>query len=244
MPSLTLENSLIWFAHCPKAGGTSVERMLIDHFGADSVSHLHWGWDLWWKRGGWRKADPPNSPQHLTWEDAVKKLPRLPDQVFALVRDPVDRMTSEKKWQRCIRRGTWAGKLLAALPFSLWLRIVLAMAKRDAHVFDNHLRPQTDFVPQFARVFHLEHGMGAVADWLAQFTEGVNFGSPPHLLSTKGSCQLRPEDAALIAFSFASDYEVFQYEKPNEHKRHRPVFDTIAWVVAPFLIWFERRALI
>ena len=48
MPSLTLDNRLIWFAHCPKAGGTSIETLMVETWG-DRVGHLHWGWDLWWK---------------------------------------------------------------------------------------------------------------------------------------------------------------------------------------------------
>ena len=33
------------------------------------------------RRGGWRVADPPNSPQHLTWADAATVLPKSPDAV-------------------------------------------------------------------------------------------------------------------------------------------------------------------
>src|SRR6056297_915226 len=108
MPSLTLDETLIWFAHCPKAGGTSVEQVMVTRWGA-RVGHLHWGWDRWWARGGWRVACPPNSPQHLTWADTRAVLPRTPDAVFALVRDPAARMVSEHRWQRRRRRGTRAG---------------------------------------------------------------------------------------------------------------------------------------
>ena len=155
MPSLTLPDRLIWFAHCPKAGGTSIEQFMVAQWG-EAVGHLHWGWDLWWKGGGWRVADPPNSPQHLIWEDALKVLPRAPDRVFALVRDPVARITSEYRWQRQGRRGTRLGKALACLPFPFWLRCMLALARQNPHAFDNHLRCQTDFIPEGAKVFRLE----------------------------------------------------------------------------------------
>ena len=56
MPSLTVDTRLIWFAHCPKAGGTSVKTLMAETWG-DRVGHLAWGWDLWWKRGGWRWAN-------------------------------------------------------------------------------------------------------------------------------------------------------------------------------------------
>ncbi|MDH5453710.1 MAG: sulfotransferase family protein, partial [Paracoccaceae bacterium] len=112
MPSLTLPDRLIWFAHCPKAGGTSVEQFMVARWG-DAVGHLHWGWDRWWRSGGWRLAAPPNSPQHLVWEDAVSALPRAPDAVFAVVRDPVARMTSEYRWQRGGQCRSWLGRLMA-----------------------------------------------------------------------------------------------------------------------------------
>ena len=118
MPSLTLPDRLIWFAHCPKAGGTTVEKFMVSHWG-EAVGHLHWGWDLWWKTGGWRVADPPNSPQHLIWRDAEAALAAPPDLVFAVVRDPVARMQSEHRWQRRLRRGSRLGRALALLPFGL-----------------------------------------------------------------------------------------------------------------------------
>ena len=124
MPSLTLPDRLIWFAHCPKAGGTTVEKFMVSHWG-EAVGHLHWGWDLWWKTGGWRVADPPNSPQHLIWRDAEAALAAPPDLVFAVVRDPVARMQSEHRWQRRLRRGSRLGRALALLPFGLWLRLCI-----------------------------------------------------------------------------------------------------------------------
>ena len=160
MPSLVLSDRLIWFAHCPKAGGTSVERAMVEPWGG-AVGHLHWGWDLWWTRGGWRVADPPNSPQHFVWADALAALPRAPAVVFALVGDPAARMASEHAFQRRHRRGTGAGRALAQLPFSLWLRLMLAVARLNPHAFDNHLRPQVDFIPDSAAVFRLEEGLAA-----------------------------------------------------------------------------------
>lgn len=234
MPSLNLDNRLIWFAHCPKAGGTSVEQMLVDCFG-DAVGHLSWGWDLWWKNGGWRQADPPNSPQHLIWKDAQGILPKPPDAVFALVRDPMARMVSEYHYQRDRRRGTRAGRWLACLPFSLWLRLMLRLARLNPYAFDNHLRPQCDFVPKEAEVFPLEDGLGPVGDWLGQ-TIGVE-GLParfPHALPGKaGPSRVDPRDQALIALAFAADYSRFKYDLPPPLSPRRPLVDAVGLV----LVW-------
>lgn len=228
MPSLTLADKLIWFAHCPKAGGTSVEQALVARFGP-AVGHLHWGWDLWWRGGGWRIADPPNSPQHLIWRDAVAALPRSPDAVFAVVRDPAARMASEHRWQRRGRRGTWAGKALARLPFSFWLRLMLAVARWNPYAFDNHFRSQSAFVPEGAVVFRLENGLAPVRDWLDEVAGGADGAGIPHVLSSGTGAGLRPSDAALIARVFAEDYRRFAYPAP-----HRPSArpDPLLWLAA------------
>jgi len=216
MPSLTLPDRLIWFAHCPKAGGTSVERVLVARFGP-AVGHLHWGWDLWWKRGGWRLADPPCSPQHLTWTDAAAFLPRPPDAVFAMVRDPLARMVSEYRYQRRARRGTPLGRALALLPFATWLRAMLGLAVANPYAFDNHLRPQSDFVPEGARIFRLEAGFAPVGAWLGEVT-----GEPPPVVfpheldgGARADIRLYSEDIELIAAAFAGDYARFGYGLPD-----------------------------
>lgn len=238
MPSLTLSDRLIWFAHCPKAGGTSVERLMVDTWGR-AVGHLHWGWDLWWRDGGWRTADPPNSPQHLIWADTVTVLPRAPDVVFALVRDPVARMQSEHRFQRRHRRGTRAGRLLAHLPFGLWLRLMLEVARINAYAFDNHLRPQGAFVPEGAQVFRLEDGLAPVADWLSRET-GTRLPLPPHALKSGDGGRARAPAAARIAAVYAEDYARFGYDRPGGAVR-RDLGDRLARIAAPLVVTLERR---
>lgn len=239
MPSLSLPHCLIWFAHCPKAGGTSVEQFMVAQWG-DGVGHLHWGWDLWWKQGGWRQADPPNSPQHLIWEDALAVLPRAPDLVFGVVRDPVARIASEYRWQRRGRRGTRLGKALACLPFPIWLRLMLALAERHPHALDNHLRPQAEFIPKGARVFHLEEGLGPVLAWLSEATGRPHETPVPHAIPTGQNTVPGKGDVARIARFFAEDYARFGYARPDV-KDHRDWRDQIAGYAAPLLAFLDRR---
>ena len=240
MPSLTFPDRLIWFAHCPKAGGTSVEQFMVAHWG-EAVGHLHWGWDVWWKAGGWRVADPPNSPQHLIWDDALRKLPRPPDTVFAVVRDPVARMASEHRWQRRGRRGSRLGKLVAQLPFGLWARLMLGIAQRHPNGFDNHLRPQADFIPGNAWVFRLEDGLDPVLEWLAKET-GLNQDiRVPHAIPSGTRAPVHPSDAARIARAHAADYARFGYPRPNQPPPKRDLWDGLVAVVAPVLAHLDRR---
>ena len=240
MPSLHLSDRLIWFAHCPKAGGTSVETFMVGQWG-EGVGHLHWGWDLWWKDGGWRVAEPPNSPQHLIWEDAVRLLPQPPDQVFALVRDPVARMVSEYRWQWQRRRGTRLGRLLAYLPFSIWLRLMLALAQRSPYAYDNHLRPQSDFIPKGAKVFHLEDGMEAVIDWLTSVAGAHPQKMPaPHAIPTSARQDPAPADVARIVRAFERDYARFGYPRPSPAYR-ADLYDWCAAKLAPLLGYLDRR---
>ena len=240
MPSLRLPNQLIWFAHCPKAGGTSVERILVDTWGG-RVAHLHWGWDLWWRNGGWRHADPPNSPQHLTWADAQQALDRHPSAVFALVRDPVARLASEHRYQRHLRRGSWMGRAIAHLPFSMWLRLMLAVQARHPFAFDNHLRPQSDFVPADAMTFRLEDGMEAPIAWLEAITE-TRLPAPSRHLETgrPTSPDVDPHDAALIAATYAEDYQRFGYA-PLEASPPRKDASRWTGLLAPIVVWLDKR---
>lgn len=241
MPSLSLNGCLIWFAHCPKAGGTSVEQFMVTRWG-DAVGHLHWGWDFWWQKGGWRVANPPNSPQHLIWEDAVAQLPRAPDAIFAVVRDPVARLASEHRWQRSGRRGTRLGKALAYLPFSLWLQCMLEVARLNPYAFDNHVRPQGDFVPEGAEVFRLEDGLELVVQWLIETTgtcpEG---GLTPHAIPTGTPQSIDPRSAALIARAFVGDYARFGYVQPDIAPA---LSGPVSWLirrVAPLIVLLDRR---
>ncbi len=241
MPSLALDDCLIWFAHCPKAGGTSVEQAMLAHWG-DRVGHLKWGWDLWWKHGGWRVADPPNSPQHLVWEDAQKVLPRPPDKVFALVRDPATRLQSEHNWQRHHRRGTLIGRLLAALPFSLWLRVLLQMAQQNPYVLDNHMRLQSDFVPAHALIFRLEDGMKPVLNWLEQATGTTTALDIPHALAGRPRQPLMTDAyRARICTVFRADYLRFGYPLCDQAPPEDTPIDWVIRLCATCLVWLDRR---
>lgn len=217
MPSLEIRGTLIYFAHVPKAGGTSVERFMVDRWGP-AVGLLGWGWDRKWRREGARPGEIPCSPQHLVWEDARRVLPRAPDHVFTVVRDPVARMVSEYLYQAGGRLTGPAGRPVRHLGFAAWLRLMLTMAARNPYTHDNHFRPQAAFVPGTgATVFRLEDGLGPVLRWLCEVAGEPPPEALPHDLKAGGG-RRRPvpsdEDKALIHRHFWEDYDRFGYAAP------------------------------
>jgi hypothetical protein len=218
MPVLALDHRLIYFAHCPKAGGTSIEKFMVARWG-NRVGMLGWGWDrLWFAQRGQRADSPPCSPQHYVWQDAAPRLPSPPDAVFAIVRDPVARMVSEYRYQRAERRAGRLGALVRGLDFSTWLHLMAEVHARNPYAFDNHFRPQSEFVPDGARVFRLEDGLGAVGAWLcAQAGETPPHEMPHDLKSpSRGSAVVPSQaDIALIRTWFEVDFRRFGYRLPD-----------------------------
>jgi len=251
MPSLALDHRLIYFAHCPKAGGTSVEKFMVTRWG-DRVGMLGWGWDrTWFGQGGERTPGPPCSPQHYTWRDAKTRLPCAPDAVFALVRDPVARMVSEYRYQRTERRAGRLWPLLRRLDFSTWLHLMAAVQARNPYAFDNHFRPQSDFVPEGAAVFRLEDGLGAVGEWLcAQAGEPPPPDMPHDLKSPQGRERVVPNraDLALILHWYDEDYCRFGYRRPDASAAPEETGSNVRRIVvlglAPVVDRLYRRGLI
>ena len=154
-------------------------------------------------------------------------------------------MLSEHRYQRRHRRGTLAGRLVAYLPFRFWLRLMLlAVARRNPYAFDNHLRPQADFVPQGARVFRLEDGVDPAVDWLAATTRQARLSAPRRLLRTWPGQAVDPETLALIARTFAMDYARFGYLPPPLPPRRPDPLGVLARLAAPLVAGLERRGLL
>jgi hypothetical protein len=246
MPSVEIDGRLIYFAHCPKAGGTSVERFMVDRWG-HSVRLLGWGWDRRWARGGERAGEVPSSPQHYIWEDARRAMPRAPDEVFTVVRDPVARMVSEYRYQRAGRLTGPFGYPVRALGFSAWLRLMFALADRNPYTHDNHFRPQVAFLPpDGARVFRLEDGLEPVLNWLAGCAGELPPMAVPHDLNTGGAARVVPsaQDKALIFRRFHADYARFGYSVPEVAEASRHGRSVALHAVAAVLDPLYRRGLV
>ena len=204
MPLVLHDGFRIFFAHVPKTGGSSVENYLIRRFGFAALT-IRQG-----KVKHGRKRDLIHSPSHMAAADLRHFLPERLDLCFAVVRDPARRMISEYGFQK-------GQSLMSRLSFGLWLRAMLHAARLDPRVYDNHIRPQVDLVPEGAEIFRLEDGLDGIVPRIdtvvGQTAPDVEMG---HFLKRKGSdIALTRQEAALLARFYAEDYARFGYALPD-----------------------------
>ncbi|TGN66234.1 hypothetical protein EXE59_21460 [Nocardioides eburneiflavus] len=167
MPVLLKAGIAALFVHVPKTGGTSIERFFVQN-----------GWSLDWRDGvageGTLNSYLKCSPQHVEAR-RLAELFRLEkfDLVFSTVREPIARFRSEY----CMRNAAD----LRTDPDSVdaWGESALAAYAADGFVFDNHLRPQHEFIVPGASVYRLEAGLQSmVEDLNARFDLGLTGDLP------------------------------------------------------------------
>lgn len=207
MPLFTRGDQRIAFIHVPKTGGTSVERYFESH-----------GWTMsYWSKP--RNGGRTPSDQHLLYEDLRRLVPDL-DQIpsFAIVRHPIRRFLSEWRWQR------WEIRQFS-LGLSEFVTLVEQSLKQDPVYWDNHWRPQTDFLSdEIDLVLRLENLDTEFPRLLTQF--GLN--SPPDLptinANRRGMRQwlqrsrhekLSPSDTRRLEQIYSKDLDQLGYKSAN-----------------------------
>ena len=138
MPVFTKDERRILFIHVPKAAGSSIEKQFTSSG---------------WKMDYYNVCATPYEPalQHLTYDELSKTIEGIDDlESFCVVRNPFKRMISEWRWQVNIMRNT-------DLDFPNFVRRVQVSLKTSKTYWDNHWRPQTDFITeQVDDVFKME----------------------------------------------------------------------------------------
>ena len=227
----------ILFAHVPKTAGSSVRTYLVKRFGRPSLSDN----SILDPHHTYRQRGFVNRPAHFSAEDLLEFTPPDLDLTFAIVRDPLKRILSEYGFQQ-------NQSLLSKQPFSTWLRTVLKAAEKDRRLFHNHIRPQTEMIPEGAEIFRLEDGLDQLEKRLDEVCGGgVDYGIE-HINKSKAAKDktvVRQQDVELVLRFFASDYDQFGYERPNPNDYPadpgtlgRNLF---AGVAAPLLVAHQHR---
>lgn len=160
MPIIRAAQALIFFAHVPKCGGSSVQDYLRDRFGPLAFEYR--GYYSIPERERWSKT----SPQHI---DNISRDRMFPpgffDASFAIVRHPVARLVSAYHFQMEVEKSLPEG-----LEFSTWLEGLPKLREENPFAYDNHVRPMDEIVPPEAKIFYLEHGLDTLVPWFDEVT--------------------------------------------------------------------------
>lgn len=203
MPLASWNGHSIFFAHVPKTGGSSVEDYLILRFGPLSIIDTN-------KRTGVQGTGLIIPATHLAAVDVAELLPHDLTYSFAVVRDPLQRMMSEYRYQSGVSQ-------MSKLGFSPWLSVMLNAAKAEPRIYENHIRPQSDLIPEGAEIFRLEDGFDEL---IARLDEKTGSQTPdlsvPHLNTRpKEPIEISRADVARILEYYGEDYDRFGYARPN-----------------------------
>ncbi|WP_137699669.1 sulfotransferase family 2 domain-containing protein [Marimonas lutisalis] len=155
MPLARIGQTLLYFAHIPKTGGTSIEAYLREK-GEVAMHHT--------RPGDWSAC----SPQHI--HAAVHTTlfrPGFCDHAFAVLRDPLARLQSEYRYRAAQVKKR---KGLDIQPFDDWITKTFRRYGKNPYVFDNHIRPQVEFLSEGMELFALEDGLDRVFDWIDHVT--------------------------------------------------------------------------
>ena len=206
MPIVRIGTGLIYYAHVPKCGGTSVEDYLRARFGRLALL------DKTYMKQSMAARWSVTSAQHIDWASLSRMIP--PDffaASFGVVRHPVARMISSYHFQVQVEKA-----VSPEVPFSDWLSEQARIVHENPFFADNHLRPQADFIPQDGTVFHLEHGLDAIIPYLDTLA-GDQLGprAVRHDNKQAGPKQAPVSpgaaDIALIERVYAADFARFGY---------------------------------
>lgn len=178
MPLARINDRILHFVHVPKTGGSSINRYLR----AKGSMVLYSREPVDWMR---------ISPQHMHRRANMRVLsPGFADAAFLILRDPVARMVSEYRYRAARRAeatGTEQGPVVEwhdgsgfEADFDTWASAVLDLAAADPFLYDNHIRPQSDFWQPGLTVFFFEEGLTPVLDWIDRVTRTPRILSHVH----------------------------------------------------------------
>lgn len=232
MPIVYAAGKRIFFAHVPKTGGSSLEIYLVQRFGKPLA--LRW-------RDKASKRGIISPSHHLSADDLLDVLEHDLDAHFAVVRNPLSRTISQYKFQ-----SGHGNSIPSRFGFSTWLRIILRCVELDPRVYRNHIRPQTEMIPEGSEVFRMEDGFAPVIEWLdgvTGTTSDLEVGH--HLKSVSKPVEMYRSDVELIHKYYGADYDRFGYERENPadypEDRFATFRDLIARVLAPIVVHRQRK---
>lgn len=207
MSILTKNGHRLLFVHVPKTGGSWVQKVF---------TRQGWRVDLFDDSSGRQSLNDVwlCPPQHFHIEPLRMMLDfRRFSQVFTVIRNPVNRIWSEYWYQA--KGGLYGG--LASRPFDDWLPLAINQYRDNPFAFNNHLRPQGEFVGDEVTVFRYEDGLDQIVEtFLTQ--RAMRWGRPGNVRDS-GSQLHRPtmssSSRGLIETLYEGDFVEFNYSWPG-----------------------------
>jgi len=209
MPIFRVNEKLVLYAHVPKCGGSAVSWYLSERFGPIAFN------DTRHTRHDPRSLWSQTSPQHIDRVSLGRLFPDgFFDATFTIVRHPVARLVSAFHFQTEVER-----RVPADTSFGEWLDDIVEEQGESPFLFDNHVRPMDDIVPEGAQVFHMEHGLDALVPWFDALTGTRDGPRALPRINARGnytkarSVETVPteRDLDLIARQYARDFDRFGY---------------------------------
>lgn len=207
MPVMMKDGKRVLFVHIPKCGGSSLEKELSLRGWREllSIRGIHT------KELTFIKC----SPQHMHGEQ-LRFLFNLAefDEIVSVVRNPFDRFRSEYYWQ--------LQQKMVSVPPEQWIEETLECYHENPFIYDNHIRPQTEFLIEGMKWFKLEEGGVKQAldrvdqsspkrSLIKSLLKKTNNGHLKKTLKNESIDNVFEEHKKLIVDFYREDYEVFGY---------------------------------
>lgn len=201
MPLFKTPKGLLFFAHVPRTGGSSVEDYLVKRLGRPAFldrRFLSKPASIRWSR---------TSPQHISADEFETFFSgNFVDHKMSVVRHPVSRVVSIFKWLRTTQKNVEPD-------FDKWLDQALSEVQADPWCHDGHLECQVEFVPSGSQVFRLEEGLERVSKHIDNLLgeERLDIRMSHSHKSTVDLKQITSKARRLIEIHYAEDFDRFKY---------------------------------
>ena len=206
MPFINLAGKNILYMHIPKNGGTTIESWLASL----APLHLSCNYNLGYSHTF------RSTPQHFTADDIQRLFAEgYFSYSFLFSRNPYARIESEYRYLHKIGHLKRMMKNLWIVPsFNQWIKESLHEVKVNPWIWDNHLRPQWEYIYPSIDIYRIEDGL---LNGIQSIAPKIGVAAPhelPHLNHTREInvvTDWNDESRTLVKKYYARDFKEFGY---------------------------------